>query len=72
MSEEYDLASDMVWGAAAIGRVLGMTRRQVYHACDQQYLPIFKVGSTVVCRRSTMMEYITAREKKNASFLRGL
>lgn len=72
MNEEYDLASDVVWGAAAIGRVLGMTRRQVYHACDQQYLPFFKVGSTVVCRRSTIMAYIRAREERNASFKRGL
>ncbi|MFK4810949.1 DNA-binding protein [Devosia sp. ZW T5_3] len=72
MDEQYDLASDVIWGAAAIGRTLGMTRRQVYHACDQQYLPFFKVGSTVVCRRSTIMAYITAREEKNASIKRGL
>lgn len=72
MDSDYQLASDVVWGAEAIGQFLGMTRRQVYHACDQEHLPIFRVGSTLACRKSTLMAFIADREEKNASFRRGL
>lgn len=72
MNTDYELSDDVLWGAEAIGQFLGMTRRQVYHACDQEHLPIFRVGSTLVCRRSTLMAFITAREENNASFRRGL
>jgi hypothetical protein len=72
MSTDYDLSSDVVWGAEAIGEFLGMTRRQVYHAAYQEHLPIFRIGSTLACRKSTLMAFITEREEKNASFRRGL
>ncbi|GAB5427251.1 MAG: hypothetical protein Devi2KO_07100 [Devosia indica] len=72
MDTDYELNGDVIWGAEAIGRFLGMTRRQVYHACDQEHLPIFRVGSTLACRKSTMMTFITKREENNASYRRGL
>lgn len=72
MNSDYDLSSDVVWGAAAIAEYLGMTRRQVYHACYQEHLPIIRIGSTLACRKSTLMAFITEREQKNASYRRGL
>lgn len=72
MNSEYDLSSDVIWGAEAIGQFLGMTRRQVYHACYQEHLPIIRVGSTLACRRSTLISFIADREEKNASYRRGL
>ena len=72
MNSDYELSGDVIWGAEAIGRFLGMTRRQVYHACYQEHLPIIRIGSTLACRKSTLMNFITEREEKNASYRRGL
>lgn len=72
MTTQIELADDVIWGAKNIARFLGITPRQIYHMAEQQYLPIFRVGSTLACRRSTLMAYIRDREEQNASYRRGL
>ncbi|WP_404404497.1 DNA-binding protein [Pelagibacterium halotolerans] len=68
----YELSDDLIYGAEAIAAFLGMSRRQVYHAAEQDHLPVFRIGSTICCRKSTLMTFITEREKRSASYRRGL
>jgi hypothetical protein len=36
--------SDIVWGAAAIGRAVNLSERQAFHLLEQKKLPAKKVG----------------------------
>jgi hypothetical protein len=39
-----DAADVIVWGCAAIARVIGRTERQTHHLCAKGYLPVAKTG----------------------------
>jgi hypothetical protein len=66
------LAGDLLFGAECIASYLGMERRQVYHAAARDHLPIFRIGSTLCARKSTLSHWILAREQKSAALMRGL
>lgn len=53
---------DLLMGADAIAAFLGVTRRQTYHLAYGGILPTFKLGGTVVARRSTLTRWLAEQE----------
>lgn len=61
-----DLSSDLLRGADKIAEFMfGDTklRRQVYHLSERKKLPVFRMGSTICARKSTILEWIAAQER---------
>lgn len=61
-STDTELADDLVVGAAAIARYLGMTRRQIYAHAERGNLPYFKLGATICLRKSTFLRWMSEKE----------
>ncbi|TGV61543.1 DNA-binding protein [bacterium M00.F.Ca.ET.141.01.1.1] len=53
---------DLLMGADAIARSLGITRRQAYRLIYDGLLPSFKLGGTVSARRSSLTAWLAERE----------
>lgn len=70
MTNDEFFLEDLLFGADAIAGFLGMTRRQVYHSASMEHLPIFRIGSSLCCRKSTLIEWIVEREQSTAAFRR--
>ena len=51
--------AEPVWGAAAIGRVIGKNRRQTFWLLQNRMLPARKVGALWVSERQTLLKFIT-------------
>lgn len=62
-----NLAADLLRGADAIAKYLGMPRRAVYHAVTKGHLPTFRIGETVMARRSTLAVWIAEQEARAAA-----
>ena len=59
------LADDLLRGAEAIALFMFgdcQKRRQVYHLAQTGQIPVFKLGSTLCARRSTLISWIEVRE----------
>ena len=54
--------ADLLMGADAIGRFLGITRRQTYRLVYDGIVPSFKLGGTVAARKSTLTNWLAAQE----------
>jgi excisionase family DNA binding protein len=52
----------IIMGADAIAKELGMTRRQVYGLIYGNVLPTVKLGGTVAIRRSALATWVSALE----------
>lgn len=72
MDDHPQISEDLIFGADAIAAFLGMDRRQVYHAHQMEHLPIFRIGSTLCARKSTLSNWIAEREQASPAFRRGL
>lgn len=72
MSEYPPIAGDLLVGATAIAEFLGIDRRSVYNCHQMDHLPIFTIGATLVCRKSTLSNWVLEREKTSPAFNRGL
>ena len=60
---------DMLFGAAAIAKFLfgdATARKRVYHLAEVTKLPIFRVGSILCARESTLLAWIAEQEKRGA------
>lgn len=55
---------DLLLGAGAIAKFLGVTRRQVYHLVYGQVIPSFKAGGTVAARKSSLIRWMEEQESK--------
>lgn len=55
---------DLLIGANAIAKALGVTRRQVYKMVYAGQLPHFKLGGSIAARRSTLMAWLDALDSK--------
>jgi hypothetical protein len=61
------LAPDLLRGASEIaGFMFGEAtlRRRVYHLAETSRLPVFKLGAVLCARRSVLMAWIAAQEKR--------
>jgi hypothetical protein len=62
----YTLAEDILHGAKAIGVFGGWTRRQVYHFVSHG-LPVFRMGSILCARKSSILAWIELQERSSNS-----
>lgn len=58
------LSSDLIVGAEHIAGFLGIKRRQVYNAAERGYLPLFRMGSLLCARRTTLSKWIVDQERQ--------
>ena len=61
------LAPDLLRGAYEISEFLFGSRgerRKVFHLAETSRLPVFRLGSTICARRSVLMEWIAAQERR--------
>lgn len=63
---QADISDDLVFGATAIARVLGMTRRQIYHAASQSHIPAFKIGNRLCARKTSLSSWLASLENSNS------
>jgi hypothetical protein len=57
-----ELIADVVWGAEAIGRVIGKTPRATFHLLERGLLPARKVGKQWVASRRKLLQALTGEE----------
>ena len=50
----FSLSDDLLTGAPAIAAYLGWNTRRVYHAVRMKYLPIKRIGGTLIARKSEL------------------
>ena len=60
---QESLASDVLKGADAIAAFIGVPRRAVYHAVANGSLPTFRLGETILARKSTLLRWIGEQEQ---------
>lgn len=58
------VSGDVLQGAGQIARFLGINRRSVYYYIERRELPVYRFGSQIFARRSTLLRHI---EKLEAS-----
>jgi hypothetical protein len=52
------LADDLVWGAEAIGQVLGINREKVYYLIKKNAIPVSRINKrTLVASRRRLMKW---------------
>ena len=56
------LLVDLVWGAADIARMLGLTERQAFHVLEKRLLPAKKIGGRWVASRSALLRHFSSEE----------
>lgn len=54
---------DVLDGAKAIGSFIGLTDRQVFHAVERGHLPVVRLGTKIMARRSTLLKWFEAQEQ---------
>lgn len=60
------LQGDLLMGAPAIAKFLGVTQRQVYRLTYDKIVPHFKLGGTIAARRSSLCQWLAEKEKMPA------
>ena len=51
---------DIITGAAAIGRAVGLSRRRVYTEAAAGRLPVFRLGATLCAKRSSLTAWLAS------------
>jgi excisionase family DNA binding protein len=59
MADELDLLS----GAEAIAAYIGVRPRRIYHLAETRRIPVFRIGSTLCARRSTLLRWVEDMER---------
>jgi hypothetical protein len=60
---ESDEASDLVWGATAIAKVIGRSERSAFHMLERKLLPAKRVGGRWVASRIKLLQALTGDEQ---------
>ncbi len=61
--QENDLADDLLEGADQIAAFMGWNRRRVFYAAERKLIPIFRVGSRLSARKSTLRRHVEDLEQ---------
>jgi hypothetical protein len=64
-AQSPELYEDVLYGAEAIAEFLfghRKKRRKVYYLAEHTRLPVFRIGSTLCARRSTLLNWISGQE----------
>jgi hypothetical protein len=56
--------SDLLWGAAAIGKAIGRSERSAYHLLERGLLPARKVGASWVVSRRKLLRAVVGEEAR--------
>jgi excisionase family DNA binding protein len=67
MSESEPL--DLLAGAVEIAAFMRLSRRQVYHLVETSRLPVFRLGTQLCARRSTLLRWIEDMERSSAAII---
>ena len=62
-----EFSKDLIRGAEGLAEFLfgdGKLRRKVYHLAATSNLPVFKLGSILCARRSSLLRYVTEQEAR--------
>ncbi len=54
--KEPVLADDMLDGAEAIGKFIGVSRRRAFYLCESGTVPAFKLGNRWCARKSELRD----------------
>jgi hypothetical protein len=57
ISDESSLATDLLYGAKAIGDFIGENESRVYYLTDRGLIPVGHVGALLVGSRRTLREF---------------
>ena len=57
MTEKTDSPIDLVWGIAAIARLIGRSERHTYDMCASGHLPARQVGNRWVAKREAIVKF---------------
>ncbi|MBX5008157.1 DNA-binding protein [Rhizobium lentis] len=57
MTAERKISLDLVWGAEAIGELIGRSSRITFHMLERGELPAKKVGGRWVVERSKLIAF---------------
>ncbi|MDN3277440.1 hypothetical protein QWJ07_24455 [Frankia sp. RB7] len=70
---KYLFAKDIAMAATDDERkkFIEQARRKVYHLVETSRLPVFRLGSTLVARKSVLKKFIEDQEKRTASKTKG-
>jgi hypothetical protein len=60
-TKEPTLGDDLLFGARAIARELGVTERIVYYLTEKKAIPVFYTGGKLTARRSQLDGALRAR-----------
>ncbi|MBB4571731.1 helix-turn-helix domain-containing protein [Rhizobium leucaenae] len=61
-ANDNQVGGDLLMGADAIARFLGITRRQTYRLVYDGIVPSFKLGGTVAARKSSLAKWMAEIE----------
>ena len=59
------IAGDLLQGADEVAGFTGIDRRAVYHLAQTRKLPVFRMGTVICARKSTLMRWIEEQEAKS-------
>jgi excisionase family DNA binding protein len=54
---------DLLAGAAEIAAFMRLSRRRIYHLVETSRLPVFRLGTQLCARRSTLVQWIVEMER---------
>ena len=63
MNYDNDNDADLLMGAPAIAKFLGIGARVLYRLADEGHLPVFKLGGTLSARKSGLRKHLAQLEK---------
>lgn len=66
-ANDNTVEGDLLLGASAIAKFLGITARQTYRMIYDDIVPTFKIGGAVAARRSTLTTWMVEAEKGRAA-----
>jgi len=61
-ANDNHIPADLLLGADAIGKFLGITRRQTYRLVYDAVIPSFKAGGTIAARKSSLTRWMADQE----------
>ncbi len=64
MTTSDDLATDLLWGAEAIGNYAGLTEREARHKIAKGYLPARKCGAILVSTKSEIRQVLRGPSRR--------
>ena len=70
LSVDARFAPDLLRGGAAIAEFLfddPQQRRKVYHLAKTSRLPVFRLGSLLCARKSTLLEWVARQERRETT-----